>query len=108
MAKKSISKVKIIQAIDKQLDLEEVAKLLGITYGELLDEIYTIVNSGTRLNIDYAIVQRLDDDQIDDIFDFFCESETGDIEDAINEFDGEYSEEDLQLVRIKFLSEMAN
>ena len=108
VAKKSISKVKIIQAIDKQLDLEEVAKLLGISYGELLDEIYTIVNSGTRLNIDYAIVQRLDDDQIDEIYDFFCESETGDIEDAINEFDGEYSEEDLQLVRIKFLSEMAN
>ena len=106
--KKSISKVKIIQGIDKQLDFEEIAKILGISFSELLDEIYTIVNSGTKLNIDYEIEARLDDDQIDEIYDFFCESETGDIDEAIEEFDGDYSEEDLQLVRIKFLSEMAN
>ncbi len=106
--KKSISKVKIIQAIDRQIDLEEIAKSLGLDFETLLEEIFTIVNSGTKLNIDYYIEQLLDDDQIDEIYDFFCESETGSIDDAIEEFDGDYTEEELQLVRIKFLSEMAN
>lgn len=106
--KKSISKVKIIQCIDRQIEFEEIAKSIGMDFQTLLDEIYTIVNSGTKLNIDYEIEQYLDDDQIEEIYDFFCESESGDIDEAMEEFDGDYTEEELQMVRIKFISEMAN
>lgn len=106
--KKSISKVKIIQCIDRKIEFEEIAKSIGMDFQTLLDEIYTIVNSGTKLNIDYEIEQYLDDDQIEEIYDFFCESESGDIDEAMEEFDGDYTEEELQMVRIKFISEMAN
>lgn len=106
--KKSMAKVKIIQCIDRQIEFQDIAHTLGLDYATLLDEIYTIVNSGTKLNIDYEIEQRLDDDQIDEIYDYFCESETGDIDEALEEFDGDYTEEELQLVRIKFINEMAN
>ena len=107
--KKSMVKVRIIQAIDRQVALDDMASSLGLEFEELLDEIEAIVYSGTKLNIDYFIEDYIDDeDKVDDIYDYFSESETDDLEEAIEEL-GEYcSEEETRLVRIKFLSEMAN
>ncbi|MBQ7150224.1 MAG: DNA helicase RecQ [Prevotella sp.] len=107
--KKSMVKVRIIQAIDRQVALDDMASSLGLEFEELLDEIEAIVYSGTKLNIDYFIEDYIDDeDKVDDIYDYFSESETDDLEEAIEEL-GEYcSEEEIRLVRIKFLSEMAN
>ena len=108
VAKKSIIKVKIIQSIDKQLALDDIAETLGLSFDELLDEVEAIVYSGTKLNINYFIEEVLDDDHVDDIYDYFSESETDSLEAAINELGDEYSEDEIRLVRIKFLSEMAN
>ena len=108
VAKKSIIKVKIIQSIDKQLALDDIAETLGLSFDELLDEVEAIVYSGTKLNINYFIEEVIDDDHVDDIFDYFSESETDSLEAAINELGNEYSEDEIRLVRIKFLSEMAN
>ena len=108
VAKKSIIKVKIIQSIDKQLALDDIAETLGLSFDELLDEVEAIVYSGTKLNINYFIEEVIDDDHVDDIYDYFCESETDSLEAAINELGDEYSEDEIRLVRIKFLSEMAN
>ena len=108
VAKKSIIKVKIIQSIDKQLALDDIAETLGLSFDELLDEVEAIVYSGTKLNINYFIEEVIDDDHVDDIYDYFSESETDSLEDAINELGDEYSEDEIRLVRIKFLSEMAN
>ena len=74
----------------------------------MLDEIETIVYSGTRLNIDYFLEEVMDEDRVDDIYEYFRESETDDLETAIDNLDNEYTEEDIRLVRIKFLSELAN
>ena len=108
VAKKSIIKVKIIQSIDKQLALDDIAETLGLSFDELLDEVEAIVYSGTKLNINYFIEEVIDDDHVDDIYDYFSESETDSLEVAINELGDEYSEDEIRLVRIKFLSEMAN
>ena len=108
VAKKSIIKVKIIQSIDKQLALDDIAETLGLSFDELLDEVEAIVYSGTKLNINYFIGEVIDDDHVDDIYDYFSESETDSLEAAINELGDEYSEDEIRLVRIKFLSEMAN
>ena len=108
VAKKSIIKVKIIQSIDKQLALDDIAETLGLSFDELLDEVEAIVYSGTKLNINYFIEEVIDDDHVDDIYDYFSESETDSLEAAINELGDEYSEDEIRLVRIKFLSEMAN
>ena len=108
VAKKSIIKVKIIQSIDKQLALDDIAETLGLSFDELLDEVEAIVYSGTKLNINYFIEVVIDDDHVDDIYDYFSESETDSLEAAINELGDEYSEDEIRLVRIKFLSEMAN
>lgn len=108
VAKKSIIKVKIIQSIDKQLALDDIAETLGLSFDELLDEVEAIVYSGTKLNINYFIEEVIDDDHVDDIYDYFSESETDSLEAAINELSDEYSEDEIRLVRIKFLSEMAN
>ena len=108
VAKKSIFKVKIIQSIDKQLALDDIAETLGLSFDELLDEVEAIVYSGTKLNINYFIEEVIDDDHVDDIYDYFSESETDSLEAAINELGDEYSEDEIRLVRIKFLSEMAN
>ena len=105
VAKKSIIKVKIIQSIDKQLALDDIAETLGLSFDELLDEVEAI---GTKLNINYFIEEVIDDDHVDDIYDYFSESETDSLEAAINELGDEYSEDEIRLVRIKFLSEMAN
>ncbi len=108
VAKKSILKVKIIQSIDRKIDLEEIAKAQGLDFDELLTEIEAIVYSGTKLNIDYYINEVMDEDHVDDIYDYFSESQTDDLDTAMDEL-GEYStEEEVRLVRVKFFSEMAN
>ena len=108
VAKKSIIKVKIIQSIDKQLALDDIAESLGLSFDELLDEVEAIVYSGTKININYFIEEVIDDEHVDDIYEYFRESETDSLDDAINELGDEYNEDEIRLVRIKFLSEMAN
>lgn len=108
VAKKSMLKVSIIQSIDRQIDLDDLAEAKGLEFEELLDEIDAIVYSGTKLNIDYFIDEVVDDDHVDDIYDYFMESETDDLETALEELGEDYSEDEIRLVRIKFLSEQAN
>ena len=103
-----MQKVKIIQSIDRQLPLDDIASAEGLDFDDLLTKIEEIVYSGTKLNIDYFLEDVYDEDQIDDVYDYFMSSETDDIEAAMEDLDGEYSEELIRLVRIKFLSEMAN
>ena len=108
VAKKSMLKVKIIQSIDRQVALDDIAAAQGIEFEALLDEIEAIVYSGTKLNIDYFLEEVMDEDHIDDIYDYFCESDTDRLSVAQKELGGEYSDDEIRLVRIKFLSEMAN
>ena len=108
VAKKSILKVKIIQAIDRQIALDDIATAQGLEFGELLDEVEAIVYSGTKLNIDYFLEEVMDEDHVDDIYDYFADSDTDSIEEALKELGAECSEEEIRLVRIKFISEMAN
>ena len=108
VANKSKLKVSIIQAIDRKIALDELAESKGLEFGGLADEIEAIVYSGTKINIDYFLHEIMDDEHIDDIFDYFKESESDSLEDAIEEFGMEYSEEEIRLIRIKFLSEMGN
>ena len=108
VAKKSMLKVKIIQSIDRQVALDDIANAQGIDFDELLDEIEAIVYSGTKLNIDYFLEEEMDEDHIDDIYDYFAESETDRLSEAVDELGGDYTEEEIRLVRIKFISEMAN
>ena len=108
VAKKSMLKVKIIQSIDRQVALDDIADAQGIDFGELLDEVEAIVYSGTKLNIDYFLEEVMDDDHVDDIYDYFCESDTDKLSVAQDELGSDYSEDEIRLVRIKFISEMAN
>ena len=108
VAKKSVLKVNIIQSIDRQVALDDIAEAKGLEFEDLLDEVEAIVYSGTKLNIDYFIEEVMDDDHVDDIYEYFRESDTDDLETAVNELGGDYSEDEIRLVRIKFLSEMAN
>ena len=108
VAKKSLLKVKIIQAIDRQIALDDIATAQGLDFDELLNEVEAIVYSGTKLNIDYFLEEVMDEDHVDDIYDYFAESETDSLEAAIDELGGECSEDEIRLVRIKFISDMAN
>ncbi len=109
VVKKSGVKVYIIQNIDRKVNLEDIAKAKGLSMSELLTEIEAIINSGTKLNIDYYIDQTMDEEYIDEVFDYFAESETDSIEDALNELgEDNYTEEEIRLIRVKFMSEMAN
>jgi len=108
VAKKSVLKVKIIQSIDRQIALDDIADAQGIEFDELLDEIEAIVYSGTKLNIDYYLEETMDEDRIEDIYEYFKESETDNLDAAIDELGGDYSDEDVRLVRIKFISDMGN
>ncbi|MCF0236504.1 MAG: DNA helicase RecQ [Bacteroidaceae bacterium] len=108
VTKKSQLKVDIIQSIDRKIALDEIAQVKGLEFGELLNAIDAIVYSGTRINIDYFINEVMDEDVMLDIYDYFKESETDSIDDALDELGDDYSEEEIRLVRIKFLSEMAN
>lgn len=108
VAKNSMRKVKIVQCIDRKMPLDDIAKSLGIKFIELLDELEAIVYSGTKLNIEYYIEDTMYEEEIDDIYDYFSEAETDSLKEAFNEFSGDYSDEDIRLVRIMFISEMAN
>jgi ATP-dependent DNA helicase RecQ len=105
---KSGLKVQMIQNIDKKLNLDDIAKSQGKTFHEVLEEIEGIVNSGTRVNIQYYIDTILDPDNQEEIMDYFRDSESDSLVDAYHEFDGDYTEEELRLMRIKFISEMGN
>ena len=108
VAKKSMLKVKIIQAIDRQIALDDLANAQGLEFEDLLDEVEAIVYSGTKLNIDYFLDEVMDEDHLDDIYDYFAESDTDSLEAAIEELGSECTEIEIRLVRIKFISEMAN
>ncbi|MCZ8169861.1 DNA helicase RecQ [Flavobacterium sp.] len=104
----SSNKLYIIQNIDRKLSLEDIASAKGMNMDTLLKEMEQIVYSGTKLNIGYWIDEILDEDQQEEIHEYFMESETDRIEDALREFDGDYDIEELRLMRIKFISEVAN
>lgn len=108
LVNKSQLKVQLIQNIDRKLALEDIAKSQGKTFDDLLLEIETVVSSGTRVNINYYLNDVLDQDSQDEVFDYFNEAETDDIIAAYREFDGLYTEEELRLMRIRFMSEVAN
>jgi len=108
-ANKSALKVFIIQNIDRHLNLDDIAASKGLTYDEILKEVETIVNSGTKLNLNYYIDEVIDEDKQDEIFDYFRTAEVDSIDDALAELGNEdYTREEVQLMRIKFLSEMGN
>ena len=108
VANKSKFKVYIIQNIDRQIDLEDIASAEGLTFEELIKEMEAIVFSGTKLNIDYYINQILDEEQQQEIMDYFMEAKSDNIGDAYDEFEGDYSEEDLRLMRLKLHSKHGN
>ena len=108
VANKSKLKVSIIQAIDRKVALDDIAVSKGLEFGELLDEVEAIVYSGTKLNIDYFLEEIMDEDHLNDIYDYFKESTTDKIDDAMDELGDDYTEDEIRLVRIKFISEMAN
>ena len=105
---KSKQKIAIIQAIDRKIPLDELADSKGLEFTELLDEIEAIVYSGTRINITYFLDEVMDDDRQDDIFEYFKESESDDLNAAIDELGADCTEDEIRLVRIKFLSELGN
>ncbi len=108
-AKDSMRKLKILQNIDRRIDLEDIARAEGIDFDELLDELEGIViYSGNKVNINYYLEEIMDPDDIDDIYEYFRESDSGDLQEAYKELGGDYEERDIRLVRIKFISEMAN
>ena len=101
-------KLSIIQNTDKKLPLDDIAKSKGLEMNELIKEMEVIIFSGTKLNIDYALDDLLDEDQQEEIHEYFMEAETDDIEEALSEFDGDYDEDELRLMRIKFFNEVGN
>jgi ATP-dependent DNA helicase RecQ len=106
---RSKTKIFIIQQIDRKIDLEEIAEAKGLSYSELIDEIENICYSGTKLNLDYYIDNILDPDKVDEVFDYFMTADTDKISHALEELGEEdYDEEDLRLLRVKFLSDHAN
>jgi ATP-dependent DNA helicase RecQ len=108
-ANKSALKVSIIQNIDRQIALEDIASAKGISYDEILKELETIVNSGTKLNLNYYIDELIEEDRQEEVFDYFRSTETDSIEDALAELGtDDYTREEVQLMRIKFLSELGN
>ena len=108
-AKDSMRKLKILQNIDRGIALDDIANALGIDFEELLDELEGIVlYSGNKVNIDYFLQEIMDPDDIDDIYEFFREQEKDDLQAAFDEFGSDIDENEIRLVRIKFISEMAN
>lgn len=107
VANKSKMKVAIVQSIDRKVALDDLAESKGIEFSELLTELEAIVYSGTKINVDYFLEEVIDEDHMADIFDYFQEAESDDLESAINEL-GMFTEEEIRLVRIKFISDMAN
>ena len=108
VANKSKFKVYIIQNIDRQIDLEDIASALGLNFDELIKEMEAIVFSGTKLNIDYYINKILDEEQQQENMDYFMEASSDNISEAFDEFEGDYAEEDLRLMRLKLHSKHGN
>ncbi len=108
VANKSKLKISIIHGIDRKIDLEELAESKGLEFDELIDELEAIVDAGTKINIDYFLNEILDEDRLLDLIDFFKEGQEDDIEAVFQELGDEYTEEEIRLVRVKFLSEMGN
>ncbi len=107
-AKKSKNKILIIQQIDKKIDLGEIAKSLNLKFKNLITELESICHAGTKLNIDYHLDEILDEESQDDIYDYFMEVESDDLEDAMEELGEDYDEEAILLMHVKFISEVAN
>ena len=105
---KSSKKLSLIQNVDKKIPLDEISESRGIEFNVLLLELESIVFSGTKLNIDYYVDDILDEDQQEELHEYFLESESEDISIALQELDGEYDEEELRIYRIKFLSDVSN
>ncbi len=105
---KSTKKLSLIQNIDKKIPLDEISESRGISFDDLLSELESIVFSGTKLNIDYYVDEMLDEDQQNDLKDYFMDSESEDIEYALEQLDGDFDEEELRVYRIKFISELSN
>ena len=108
VANKSKNKIELITAIDRKVPLDALAESKDLDFDELLDELEAIVYSGTKINVSYFIEEAIDNDIEEDIFEYFKESDTDDIETAMKELGDDYTEEEIRLVRIKFLSEMGN
>ncbi len=108
VANKSKIKVFIVQSIDRKVALDDIAVTKGLEFSELLDEIEAIVYSGTKISIDYFLTEVMDEEHIEDIYLYFKESETDGMKEAVDELGNTYTEEEIRLVRIKFISEMAN
>ena len=104
----SALKLYIIQSIDRKLPFEDIAKAKGMDMKDFLNELESIVNSGTKLNIDYCIDEIFDEEQIEDLEAYFLESESEEIDEAVSEFDGEYDTEELRIFRLKFISELGH
>jgi ATP-dependent DNA helicase RecQ len=104
----SALKLYLIQSIDRKLLLEDIADAKGMTMEKLISEMETIVFAGTRLNIDYYLEDLFDEDQLEELYDYFIESNSDSISQAAEAFDGDYEEEELRLYRLKFISEIAN
>lgn len=108
MASKSNRKISIIQSIDRKIDLDEVCDGMGLEFCEFLDELESIVEAGTKINIDYFIEEIMDDEQLQDMINYFRNSEDGDVESAIQALGSEYDEDDIRLARVKFISDVGN
>ena len=98
----------IIQAVDRKIPLPEIAIAKGLDFSELIDDIEAIVYSGTKININYYIDEIIDEDSQEEIFDFFKECQTDDLNEAYRELGEDFTEDEIRLMRIKFLSEMGN
>ncbi len=105
---KSSTKLFIIQLIDRKIPLPEIARAKGLEFSELLDDIEGIVYSGTKININYYINEIIDEDSQEELFDYFRECENDDLDKAYHDLGSDFSEEEIRLVRIKFISEMGN
>ena len=101
-------KLYIIQNTDRKLPLIDIAKSKGLEMDQLIKEMEAIIFSGTKLNIDYSLDDLLDEEQQEEIHEYFMDADTDKIQDALDEFDGDYDEEELRLMRIKFINEVAN
>ena len=107
--KKSTNKVYIIQNLDKKLSIEDIARMKGLSSEELIKEIETIVDSGTKLDLQYMLDEMMDDYEQEDLFDFFKESKTFSLEEAREEFDeDDFSDEEIRIARIQFISKVGN
>lgn len=108
MPSRSSRKIQIIQAIDRKVDLEEIGDTVGVEFSELVDELESIVEAGTKIDIGYYIDEIMDSDVKADIWDFFRSMEEDNIEEAFEELGEEYDEDDIRLMRVAFISEMGN